>query len=394
MSTSKDSTNVAAAPVGNQTATSSALQMEVLQELPTSSEIIEGWRSLTDNPMSGPDWLMPWWDNYSTTSDTLQLITFTNQGQLVALAPLYLENGQDFKLLGSGKVCSDHSELLIGDSTSVTQAESLLLDWLTSDQAPQWRSLQLEAIDSDSQTVKITGQWNGKLSVCDQPGEPSCSIELPSDWDEYLKSLSKNHRKRVRRWTRQHLESEQVQRRSTTSGWNLEEAYECLVHLHNLRRSVLTEKGAFESEQFSKFHRDAFQRLAQQEQAAISAILIDDKPIAVEYELMNRDTVFAYQSGVDINRDELSSPGSISVLVRLQSAITAGRKTFDLMRGDEDYKSHWKAERAITRNIIIWPRNRTGDIARLKYHTKRTLRSTARSAKDYVKGLLKKFKKS
>ena len=180
MSTSKDSTNVAAAPVANQTATSSALQMEVLQELPTSSEIIEGWRSLTDNPMSGPDWLMPWWDNYSTTSDTLQLITFTNQGQLVALAPLYLENGQDFKLLGSGKVCSDHSELLIGDLTSVTQAESLLLDWLTSDQAPQWRSLQLEAIDSDSQTVKITGQWNGCLLYTSPSPRDQRGSRMPS----------------------------------------------------------------------------------------------------------------------------------------------------------------------------------------------------------------------
>jgi len=375
-------------------ATSSSLQMEVLQALPTSSKTIGSWRSLAANPMASPDWLMPWWENYSSSDDTLQLVAFTNQDELVALAPLYLENGRDFKLLGSGKVCSDHSELLIGESTWVNQAESQLLDWLASDQAPQWRSLQLEAIDSDSQTVKIADQWSSQLSVSNQPGEPICAIELPEDWDQYLKSLSKNHRKRVRRWLRQHVESDQIQRRSTASGWNLEEAYECLIHLHNLRRSELPDKGAFECEQFLNFHKDAFYRLAQQDQAAISAIFIDERPIAIEYELTNQDSVFAYQSGVDINSGELSSPGSISVLLRLQSAITSGKKTFDLMRGDEDYKSHWKADRAITRNITMWPRNRAGNIARLKHHTKRALRSTARSAKGYAKGLLKKFRKA
>ena len=216
--------------------------MQVVQDgLDLGSEVAASWRRLTDNPMANPDWLIPWWDSYGKVSDSLQLVLFFNVQQLVAVAPLYLENGCDFKLLGSGKVCSDHSELLIGDPSWVDQVEPMLFQWLNSDDSPAWRSMHLEAIDDTSQTLKITQRWSEQFSVLDQDGEPTSTIDLPEDWEQYLKSLSKNHRKRVRRWTRNHFESQQVEQRTTCDGWDLAEAFECLIRLHNLRRSVLPE---------------------------------------------------------------------------------------------------------------------------------------------------------
>jgi len=363
----------------------SHLEMEVTESLPVDLETVDAWRQLTDNPMSGPDWLLPWWEHYGTDRDRLQLVMFFAGRQLVSVAPLYLENGRDFKLLGSGKVCSDYSELLIGDPVWVDRAETLLIDWLMSDDSPRWRSMHLEAIDSDSKTLQMAHGWNDRLTVSDLPGESVCTIALPADWEQYLKSLSKNHRKRVRRWTRQHLETEQVQTLSTESGWSLEEAFECLIHLHNLRRSDLPEKGAFECEQFLGFHWEAFFRLAERGQAAISAILIDGEPVAIEYELCNGDTAFAYQSGADTSVTELGSPGSVSLMCRLQAAVANGKKTYDLMRGDEGYKSHWKGELKVTRNVTLWPSTFAGNLARLKFDAKRKLRSVASFAKSQLK---------
>ena len=362
------------------------LRMEVIQDIEAvPSNVIVAWKQMTDNPMANPQWLLTWWKHYGSSSDQLQLVMFFDDKELVSIAPLYLDNGSDFKLLGSGKVCSDHSELLIGDTDSVERAAPLLLDWLLGDESPAWRCLHLEAIDSFSQTAQITKSWNERLSVWNGAGESICSIDLPEDWEQYLKSLSKNHRKRVRRWTRQHLDSEQVEVRSTASGWNMEEAYECLIRLHNLRRSELPEKGAFECERFQSFHREAFVGLAEQDRAEISAIFVDDRPVAVEYELCNDETSFAYQSGVDTS-SELSSPGSVSVLTRLQSAVVSGKNTFDLMRGNEDYKSHWKAHCVPTRNIKVWPQNLSGNSSRLKFHAKRQLRSVARFVKARLEG--------
>ena len=372
-------TSVADATEAN--AASGQLRMEVIHDInDIPFGAVDSWTRLTDNPMATPQWLLPWWKHYSSANDELQLILFFDQQQLVSVVPLYLENSGDLKLLGSGKVCSDHSELLIGDIDSVQRATPLLLEWLVGDESPNWRCLYLEAIDGFSQTAAIAKDWGKQLPAWNQTGDPICTIEMPDDWEQYVASLSKNHRKRVRRWSRQHLESEEVQVRSTASGWNLEEAFECLVYLHNLRRSDLPETGAFECECFLEFHREAFTGLALQGQAVISALFVDDKPVAIEYELCNDDTMFAYQSGVD-TESGLSSPGSVSILARLRSAVASGKKTYDLMRGNESYKSHWKAQGEPTQNITIWPRNFAGTSSRLKFHSKRKLRTAVRFVK-------------
>jgi len=336
------------------------LQMGVIENLDDVTPAMNAaWRELTNNPMGSPDWLLPWWEHYGTAQDRLQLIVFFVGHELVGVTPLYLENGIDFKMLGSGKVCSDHAELFISKDRWRQSVSSLFLNWLTGSNAPKWRSLQLEAIDSFGPSARMVDQWKDRVSVHHETGDAICSISLPDSWDQYLSSLSKNHRKRVRRWTRQHLDTNQVEVRSTESGWDFEDAFDCLVDLHNL-------------------HKDALSRLGPREQATISGIFVDDKPVAIEYELNNEDTVFAYQSGADMD-SELSSPGSISILVRLKLAISQGKKTFDLMRGDEGYKQHWGAQCVNTCNVMLWPNTLAGSTAKTKFHLKRKLRSLVKT---------------
>ena len=51
----------------------SELRMEILENLDmVESGVIDAWRELTDNPMSSPDWLMPWWKHYRATNDHCQ----------------------------------------------------------------------------------------------------------------------------------------------------------------------------------------------------------------------------------------------------------------------------------------------------------------------------------
>ena len=355
--------------------TAAELRMEVIESTgDVTPEITDAWRELTNNPMGSPDWLLPWWEHYGTAKDRLQLIVFFDQEELVAVTPLYLENGVRFKLLGSGKVCSDHSELFIAGERWRRPVSALFLDWLTSSDAPNWCSLQLEAIDALEASSQLVTQWKDSVLVHEEAGDSVCSIPLPGSWDEYLSSLSKNHRKRVRRWTRQHLDTNQVEARCTGAGWDLDEAFECLVELHNLRRKNLPESGAFESSQFRDFHKEVLSRLGARGQAVICGIFVEDKPVAIEYELSNDDTVFAYQSGADMDGG-LSSPGSISILVRLKLALGYGKKTYDLMRGNEGYKQHWGAQCVNTCNVTVWPNTLAGSLAKCKFLLKRKLRS-------------------
>ena len=63
-------------------------------------------------------------------------------------------------------------------------------------------------------------------------------------------------------------------------------------------------------------------------------------------------TLFAYQSGMSV-RDELLSPGNLSVMAMLRDAIAAGCRRVDLLRGTETYKFSWTAHHRPARTTVI-----------------------------------------
>ena len=171
------------------------LRMQVVESLAhVEPKVIDAWREMTENPMGSPDWLLPWWKYYGRDNDQLQLVLFFDHEELVSVSPLYLENGKHLKMLGSGKVCSDHSELFIARQQWHQPVSSMFFDWLNSSDAPAWHSMQLEAIDSFGSSSQIVSQWKDSVSVHIEAGDSICSIPLPESWDDYLASLSKNHR--------------------------------------------------------------------------------------------------------------------------------------------------------------------------------------------------------
>ena len=81
---------------------------------------------------------------------------------------------------------------------------------------------------------------------------------------------------------------------------------------------------------------------------------VDGAPVAAEYHLAGADTVYAYQSGIGPTQD-CPSPGRLAHLATVRRAIAEGRRGFDFLRGDEAYKSHWRAVPHGTEEIRIVP---------------------------------------
>jgi len=351
-----------------------------------SEDLLQAWRTLASNPMASPEWLLAWWKNLSDKTDQLLLISFHVGDKIVGISPLYLDSNRNLQLLGNGRVCTDHSELIICQPESFEFAQQALIQWLTGTAAPKWNALKLEAIGPSSTTNRhIDALSQAPLLARHEDGDFTCEIELPANWEDYVKSLSKNHRKRVRRWKKRHVDSGDLQIRSTDDDWDCSEAFDCLTRLHEIRRSRLEGDGAFDDPSLRSFHREAFHNLAAQGQARISAIFFGGQAMAAEYELVGQATVFAYQSGVDIDLDStVDSPGSVSVLLGIKSAIDQQKTKFDLMRGDEEYKFHWKAVRKQTKNIVIWPNTVRGHITSLLHTSKSRLRRCVRGTRAWI----------
>jgi hypothetical protein len=189
-------------------------------------------------------------------------------------------------------------------------------------------------------------------------------IELPATWDQYLAMLSKGHRKQLRQFERDLLDSGHAVLHTVQCHSELAHAADLLVALHQRRRRTLGQRGCFASPRFAAFHREVMPRLLTDGRLQLHWLELDGKPAAVEYQLAGEGTVYAYQAGVEPELLD-QEPGRLITLATLRRAIRQGDRAFDFLRGDEPYKAHFRAAPRPSLELRIVP-NRAS--ARLRHN--------------------------
>ncbi len=337
-----------------------AMPVHLIQDLPKLMDLSDAWQRLSVNPMTSPEWLLTWWRHYGHGHQLFVLAVHDRDQQLIGLAPWYLKQhrvfGSTLHALGEGEACSDHVGLIC-ESERKRDVAMALSDWLMSSEGTEHaRLLQLDNTDADDQTLSLfaaacasRGAWIER-----RPG-PSCwQVILPTTWEEYLASLSRNHRKRCRRWDRTYFKSQRVHVRAAQNSDELEEGMQILSSLHSSRRNSVGCRGVFDRNQFYAFHREVMGHLHNLNRLRLAWLVMDDRPIAIEYQMLSNDSLYAYQSGMDASRADIS-PGSLSVMASIRWAIDSGMRKFDFMRGDEAYKISWGATPVHTSHLRIRP---------------------------------------
>ncbi|HMP06911.1 MAG TPA: GNAT family N-acetyltransferase [Lacipirellulaceae bacterium] len=295
-------------------------------------------------------WLATWWAHYGVPPGRpeRQLTIYTAEdadGQVVAALPCYqvhsLVHGRTLRLLGDGEVCSDHLGLLAGPARR-DEAIEAIAEVLAAD--PTWDLIDLDGVDDDDEA---TASLLAALAErgCDVSREPShrCwSIALPEDWETFLALQSKSHRKQLRQLQRRVLEGGRAHWHLVRSAAEFDETWRRLVELHQRRRQSLGQPGCFSWPRWAGFHCDVARRLLDEGRLRLSWLELDRAAAAAGYHLAGTRTTVAYQGGVDPGRlDE--EPGRLSMIRAMQHALEEGHATFDLLRGDEAYKAHWRA---------------------------------------------------
>ena len=348
------------------------------------------WHAIAGGvPFREPAWLLTWWKHYGATTshapiscslgrrelfviavETDPQTSVTGKPELVGLAPLFVEHrplaGRVVRFLGSGEVCSDHLSILSRPDCSADVAVkvgeflSANYDRSISDRDPQayWDRIELNGAHGDDPMIaamlaelerhgtrierrRSTGPWQ---------------LSLPDGYDAYLATLSKSHRKQLRRLAKNVLDTDRAKWYTVRTLADLERAWPIFVDLHQRRRKSLGGAGSFTSEQFAAFHAEATRTMLAQGQLRMHWLELDGKPAAAEYHLVGNGIVYAYQAGLDPERIG-QEPGRLAGIAIIRQAIKDGFATYDLLRGDEPYKAHWRAVPLPTEYVsIIAPR--------------------------------------
>jgi CelD/BcsL family acetyltransferase involved in cellulose biosynthesis len=382
-------------------------QLSTLAEL---SSLRLRWNELAgDVPMRRWEWLERWWRVYGNPNRSLPvggydlpsnvtdkelylLMAFNPPDQLVAIAPWYIEHtatrGRTLRFLGTGEVCTDYSTILCqpGFETAVAEALARTLsdplhvaDWLTQNSVRHWDRIEFASVsrnDRIMQQLFLALEAEGNL-VHRRPTESCWRIALPETWNDYLDSLSKSHRKQLRRRQKECFDSGRAQVRWVENEEQLADAWKLLVRLHQLRQQSRGNAGCFASPDYTRFHEQTARELLAAGHLWMAVLEIDSTPVAVDYQFVGGTSVYSYQGGISPAALP-TSPGQLLLMATLQRAIGAGYRSFDFLRGDEPYKAHWRAAAQPMDQIRIVKRTATNRV-----------RHGLWTAGDHVRGWLK-----
>jgi len=274
-----------------------------------------------------PRWLKVWWQAFKEDSK-LYLFDVKENKNVIGIAPLMVKESKA-SFIGSADVC-DYMDFIVAPGKELAFF-SALLDKLKRDRI---KELSLESLRHDSTAmaclVDLAKDKGYKVSCTRE--NVSLDLDLPSTWDEYLRTLSPKQRRETGRRFRRLDEEGDINYRVVENA-----EPEVLDIFFKLLRESREDKAAFMTPQMESFFRALAQTMAEARMLRLGVLEISAKPVAAVMCFDYNDKVYLYNSGYDPEYGYLSA-GLLSKLLSIKDSIERGRKAYDFLKGAEEYK--------------------------------------------------------
>jgi CelD/BcsL family acetyltransferase involved in cellulose biosynthesis len=295
-------------------------------------------RAAVDTVFLTPAYKRVWWRHLGH-GDLLLLTVRDADGALLGLAPLFItaqpDQGRVLQTVGCVEV-SDYLDWIAarGEEEAVLTA---LLDFLASPAAPAWDCIDLCNIHRDSPTLRLLPAiahrhgWRAETSVQDV-----CPVvDLPPTWEEYLELLRGKDRHELRRKTRRAEALEELRWYIVGPQHDLQAEIEDFMAL---MAASSPDKAAFLAPPMRAFFHDLARAAFDAGWLQLSFLALGEKKLAAYFNLVYKERVLVYNSGLDAGSDPGFGAGIVLTGYLIQHAIKSGYRAYDFLRGDERYK--------------------------------------------------------
>jgi CelD/BcsL family acetyltransferase involved in cellulose biosynthesis len=276
-----------------------------------------------------PPWLEVWWQEFGSVAD-LYLSVVRQRGTLVGIAPLVLRGREAF-FIGSADVC-DYLDFIV-----VPGSESDFFDILLDDLRKKGISrLDLRPLKPNSTVLAhLVGiaQDRGYEVSCELE-DVSLELDLPSSWQEYLRTLTQKQRHEVRRKLRRLWEAGDVNYRMIEDSESVSQSIAIFLRLFRESRQ---DKAIFLTARMESFFISLMKTMAQAGLLRFGILELNSLPVAAVVCFDYNNTVFLYNNGFDPQYSFLSV-GLISKVLCIKDSVERGRSKFDFLKGAEAYK--------------------------------------------------------
>ena len=293
-------------------------------------------------PFQRPEWVVSWAEAF--LPECITVVEVRSENKLVGLAPLLIyRRGEEHVLAFMAGGISDYLDFLVDP-----QCESGVVHAIFEaiQELDRWTTLDLTDLAANSVLHRTY------LANLATPHDQCSSVQLPKSRHELLQHLSKRQRANLRQaHSRIQIFDSGARVEKATDETRIE-FLEDLFRLHGKRWLKDQQSGVLADERVKAFHRKAAPDLLAQGILRLYRLRLRDQTVAVVYTLLHRATVFCYLQGYDPEFAALS-PGTYLMFAVMEDAILSGMKKFDLLRGEEGYKQHWKAQSEATFRVQL-----------------------------------------
>lgn len=296
-------------------------------------------RSATRNPFARVEWARTWWATYYPGA--LWVLTVTDGGELVGIAPFFIETTADntrvLRFIGHIDV-TDYMDIL-ADNDQHEAVYTALAAYLA-DNRDQFDHIGLANIRESSPTyAKFAAALREHgFNVDFTLNEVAPIIDLPPTYDAYLKEkLNSRERKEVKRKMRHANGGEyDIQWYLLSPDHDIDAHTDTFL---DLMGKAEVEKAEFlENTTHVTFFRQLIHAYKDTDRLYMAFMTIDGEPSATYFGFVDGERAYLYNSGLDPQKFGALSPGIVLLQYIIEDFIARGYTVFDFLRGNESYK--------------------------------------------------------
>lgn len=181
-----------------------------------------------------------------------------------------------------------------------------------------------------------------------QEAEPCPVLELPTEWDEYVKSLGKNMREQIKRYPKRLEKQFAVEYELAQTPEQVHRALNDLFRLHGKRWRARGQTGVLATPRRQSFHRHLCSALLKRDRLRLWSLRCDGQAACVLLSYFYEGRYSFFIGGFEPEMMRWSVGTCLFARV-FAAAIEEGAREFDFLRGEEEYKYRYGA---VNRNYL------------------------------------------
>jgi CelD/BcsL family acetyltransferase involved in cellulose biosynthesis len=339
--------------------------VSVLRSLDELERFEDSWndaleRSASRNVFMTWDWAVTWARHYAHDK-ALCLLRVAAGAEPIGVVPLYHDRLRRFglgyrvlRLLGDGSWDSDYLDIVAARGHE-EEAVRAMMSFATNGKR-SFDLLQLNEVPESSPVAAHVGKVAKELDWHWQERRVPCAyVDLPADWDEFLKRLAPRMRTKIRSLGRSLEQRFTVRNERCEREADLVPRLDDLFRLHQMRWRERASEGVFASPAKQAFYRDMALRFLRRRQLAFYSLSVDDRFVAHQFCLEYDRRMFLLQEGFDPAFDE-HGVGNVLRAHVFRDCIERGVATYDFLAGVTQHKRSWGGSVKHTLRITTGPR--------------------------------------